>query len=131
MHIGNLRTALYAYLFAKAKDGDFLLRIEDTDRARYVSDAVKFIQDTLAAAHIVPDEGPDIGGPVAPYWDFAPHFFRYIERTSRFLSQGKPGAETARRIDRTIAALEQGAFDDGFIRAVTGETQALLGKART
>lgn len=67
MHIGNLRTALYAYLFAKAKDGDFLLRIEDTDRARYVSDAVKFIQDTLAAAHIVPDEGPDIGGDCGPY----------------------------------------------------------------
>ncbi|MBO6209463.1 MAG: glutamate--tRNA ligase, partial [Schwartzia sp.] len=39
MHIGNLRTALYAYLFAKAKAGDFLLRIEDTDRARYVADA--------------------------------------------------------------------------------------------
>ena len=67
MHIGNLRTALYAYLFAKAKAGDFLLRIEDTDRARYVADAVKFIQDTLAAAHIVPDEGPDIGGDCGPY----------------------------------------------------------------
>ena len=67
MHIGNLRTALYAYLFAKAQGGDFLLRIEDTDRARYVADAVKFIQDTLAAAHIVPDEGPDVGGDCGPY----------------------------------------------------------------
>ena len=67
MHIGNLRTALYAYLFAKAQGGDFLLRIEDTDRARYVADAVDFINRTLAAAHIVPNEGPDIGGDCGPY----------------------------------------------------------------
>ncbi len=67
MHIGNLRTALYAYLFAKAEHGDFILRIEDTDRARYVADAVDFIKDTLAAAHIIPDEGPDIGGECGPY----------------------------------------------------------------
>lgn len=67
MHIGNLRTALYAYLFAKAEGGDFLLRIEDTDRARYVADAVDFIKNTLAAASIVPDEGPDIGGDCGPY----------------------------------------------------------------
>ncbi len=67
MHIGNLRTALYAYLFAKAEQGDFILRIEDTDRARYVEDAVDFIKNTLAAAHIVPDEGPDIGGDFGPY----------------------------------------------------------------
>lgn len=67
MHIGNLRTALYAFLFAKAKDGDFILRIEDTDRARYVEDAVDFINDTLKAAHIVPDEGPGIGGDCGPY----------------------------------------------------------------
>lgn len=67
MHIGNLRTALYAYLFAKANHGDFLLRIEDTDRARYVADAVSFIQNTLKSANIIPDEGPDIGGKFAPY----------------------------------------------------------------
>ena len=63
MHIGNLRTALYAYLFARANDGTFILRIEDTDRNRYVADAVDFIRRTLDAAGIVPDEGPDdIGG---------------------------------------------------------------------
>lgn len=67
MHIGNLRTALYAYLFAKANKGDFLLRIEDTDQKRFVSDAVDFINRTLAAAHIVPNEGPDIGGEYGPY----------------------------------------------------------------
>ena len=67
MHIGNLRTALYAYLFAKSQGGDFILRIEDTDRARYVADAVDFIERTLAAAKIIPDEGPHHGGKFAPY----------------------------------------------------------------
>ena len=67
MHIGNLRTALYGYLFSKANDGDFLLRIEDTDQKRYVADAVDFIKRTLAAAKIVPNEGPEIGGDCGPY----------------------------------------------------------------
>ncbi len=67
MHIGNLRTALYAYLFAKSQGGDFILRIEDTDRARYVADAVEFIERTLAAAQIIPDESPALGGKFAPY----------------------------------------------------------------
>ena len=67
MHIGNLRTALYAYLFAKSQGGDFILRIEDTDRARYVADAVEFIENTLKLAKIYPDEGPNIGGNFAPY----------------------------------------------------------------
>ena len=67
MHIGNLRTALYAYLFAKSQGGDFILRIEDTDRERYVADAVEFIEKTLEAAKIIPDEGPHQGGNFAPY----------------------------------------------------------------
>ena len=67
MHIGNLRTALYAYLFAKSQNGDFILRIEDTDRARYVADAVEFIENTLKLAKIYPDEGPHNGGNFAPY----------------------------------------------------------------
>ena len=50
MHIGNLRTALYAYLYAKSQGGDFILRIEDTDRTRYVADAVDFIERTLKLA---------------------------------------------------------------------------------
>ena len=67
MHIGNLRTALYAYLFARANRGTFILRIEDTDQSRYVADAVDFIKRTLAAVDITIDEGPDIGGDYAPY----------------------------------------------------------------
>ncbi|MDI9507415.1 MAG: glutamate--tRNA ligase [Bacillota bacterium] len=67
MHLGNLRTALYAYLFAKKHNGDFILRIEDTDMGRYVPDAVKVIYETLAAVGIKADEGPNEGGPCAPY----------------------------------------------------------------
>jgi glutamyl-tRNA synthetase len=67
MHIGNLRTALYAYLFAKHNDGDFLLRIEDTDQERYVEGAVDLIYRTLAAAGIVPDESPANPGDCGPY----------------------------------------------------------------
>lgn len=67
MHIGNLRTALYAYLLAKKDGGDFILRIEDTDQERYVAGAVDIIYNTLRIAGLNWDEGPDIGGPVGPY----------------------------------------------------------------
>lgn len=67
MHIGNLRTALYGYLFAKKEGGEFILRLEDTDSKRYVEGAVQIIYDTLKDAGIVYDEGPDIGGPCGPY----------------------------------------------------------------
>ena len=67
MHIGNLRTALYGYLYAKSQQGQSILRIEDTDRTRYVADAVDFINRTLEMAHIVPDESPSLGGPYGPY----------------------------------------------------------------
>ncbi len=67
MHIGNLRTALYAYLIAKKDGGDFILRIEDTDQERYVEGAVDVIYNTLRIAGLGWDEGPDIGGPVGPY----------------------------------------------------------------
>jgi glutamyl-tRNA synthetase len=67
MHVGNLRTALYTYLIAKSKGGKFILRIEDTDQERYVEGAVDVIYNTLKDAGLIWDEGPDIGGPVAPY----------------------------------------------------------------
>lgn len=67
MHVGNLRTALYAYLLAKKYNGTFILRIEDTDRERYVEGAVDIIYDTLRKTGLIWDEGPDIGGPVGPY----------------------------------------------------------------
>lgn len=67
MHVGNLRTALYAYLIAKHEGGDFLLRIEDTDQERYVEGAVEIIYRTLEKTGLVHDEGPDKDGGVGPY----------------------------------------------------------------
>lgn len=67
MHIGNLRTALFTYLIAKQNDGDFILRIEDTDQERYVNGAVDVIYKTLKDVGLNWDEGPDVGGPVGPY----------------------------------------------------------------
>ncbi len=67
MHVGNLRTALYAYLIAKHEGGDYLLRIEDTDQERYVEGAVDIIYRTMAETGLIHDEGPDKDGGVGPY----------------------------------------------------------------
>ncbi len=67
MHVGNLRTALYAYLLAKSNQGSFILRIEDTDQERYVEGAVDIIYNTLRETGLLWDEGPDIGGAAGPY----------------------------------------------------------------
>ncbi len=67
MHVGNLRTALYAYLIAKHEGGDFILRIEDTDQERYVEGAVEIIYRTLEKTGLIHDEGPDKDGGVGPY----------------------------------------------------------------
>ena len=67
LHIGGLRTALYGYLYAKNHGGDFILRIEDTDTARYVDGSVQIIYDTLRDSGIMYDEGPDVGGAYGPY----------------------------------------------------------------
>ncbi len=68
LHIGGLRTALYNYLFARQHDGTFILRIEDTDRTRYVEAAEQDIVDALAWAGLNYDEGPEVDGPHAPYY---------------------------------------------------------------
>ncbi|MCP1109478.1 glutamyl-tRNA synthetase [Lachnospiraceae bacterium PF1-21] len=67
MHVGNLRTALYAYLIARHGKGDFILRIEDTDRERFDEDALDIIYRTLDDAGLTHDEGPDKEGSVGPY----------------------------------------------------------------
>ena len=67
MHVGNLRTALYAYLVAKHEGGDFILRIEDTDQERYVEGAVDIIYRTLQKTDLIHDEGPDKDGGCGPY----------------------------------------------------------------
>ncbi|KQR93868.1 glutamate--tRNA ligase [Chryseobacterium sp. Leaf180] len=67
LHLGGVRTALYDYLFAKKNGGDFVLRIEDTDTARYVEGAEEYIEEALAWCGIIPDESPAKGGKYAPY----------------------------------------------------------------
>ncbi|MGI5963216.1 MAG: glutamate--tRNA ligase [Lawsonibacter sp.] len=67
MHVGNLRTALYTWLIARSAGGTFILRIEDTDQVREVKGATEVIYRTLAECGLDHDEGPDVGGPVAPY----------------------------------------------------------------
>ncbi len=67
LHVGGLRTALYAYLYAKKAGGKFILRIEDTDLERTVDGAVELIYRTLHETGLVYDEGPDVGGEYGPY----------------------------------------------------------------
>ncbi len=67
MHVGNLRTALYTWLIARNAGGTFILRIEDTDQGRLIEGATEVIYRTLAECKLDHDEGPDVGGPVAPY----------------------------------------------------------------
>lgn len=68
IHIGNVRSAIYPYLIAKKSGGKFILRIEDTDRARYVEGATELIEDTLKWLGLDWDEGPIVGGPAEPYF---------------------------------------------------------------
>ncbi len=81
MHVGNLRTALYTYLIARHYDGTFILRIEDTDQGRLVEGAVDVIYKTLRECGLEHDEGPDVGGPVAPYvqTERKPFYKKYAE----------------------------------------------------
>jgi glutamyl-tRNA synthetase len=67
LHLGGVRTVLYNYLFAKQHRGDFILRIEDTDRSRFVPGAEEYIYETLKWCGLEPDESPLKGGPFAPY----------------------------------------------------------------
>lgn len=67
LHMGGVRTALYAYLFAKQNKGQFILRIEDTDQNRYVPGAEEYIIESLRWCGILPDEGVGFGGPHEPY----------------------------------------------------------------
>lgn len=88
MHVGNLRTALYAYLIAKHEDGDFILRIEDTDQERLVEGAVDIIYNTLKETGLNHDEGPDIGGPVGPYIQ-SERKGLYLEYAKKLIEKGE------------------------------------------
>ncbi|MBS7262399.1 MAG: glutamate--tRNA ligase [Eubacteriales bacterium] len=88
MHLGNLRSALYTYLMAKSQGGKFILRIEDTDSARYVEGATQVIYDTLAACGMEHDEGPDVGGDYGPYIQ-SQRKDLYLPYARRLVEEGK------------------------------------------
>ena len=90
MHVGNLRTALYAYLIAKHDGGDFLLRIEDTDQERFVEGATEIIYRTLEKTGLVHDEGPDKDGGVGPYVQSERHAAGiYLEYAKKLIEKGE------------------------------------------
>lgn len=88
MHIGNLRTALYEYLIAKSSGGDFILRIEDTDRDRYVDGAEEAIYNALELSGLKYDEGPDIGGEFGPYVQ-SERKEMYLSYAKKLVDEGK------------------------------------------
>lgn len=90
MHVGNLRTALYAYLIAKHDGGDFLLRIEDTDQERFVEGATEIIYRTLEKTGLVHDEGPDKDGGAGPYVQSERHAAGiYLEYAKKLIDKGE------------------------------------------
>ncbi len=90
MHVGNLRTALYAYLIAKHDGGDFILRIEDTDQEREVEGAVDIINRTLQKTGLVHDEGPDKDGGVGPYVQSQRHSQGiYLDYAKKLIEKGE------------------------------------------
>ncbi|HEY6191949.1 MAG TPA: glutamate--tRNA ligase [Bacteroidota bacterium] len=87
LHVGGLRTALYNFLFARRQGGVFVLRIEDTDRARYVEGAVESLIRTLAWTGLAYDEGPEKGGPFGPYIQ-SERLDLYRDHVNRLLNKG-------------------------------------------
>lgn len=92
IHLGNLRSAIYPYLIAKQQGGTFILRIEDTDRARYVEGATDLIKETLLWLGLTWDEGPDKGGPNAPYFQ-SERVELYHEYAKKLIEKGRAYAD--------------------------------------
>ena len=93
IHIGNVRSAIYPYLVAKQEKGSFILRIEDTDQARYVEGATELIMDTLKWLGLDWDEGPIVGGDHGPYYQTQRKEI-YIEWAKKLIAAGRAYADT-------------------------------------
>lgn len=93
IHIGNVRSAIYPYLIAKQNNGKFILRIEDTDQARYVEGATELIEDTLKWLGLDWDEGPIVGGPNAPYFQ-TQRKDHYIAWVKKLIKKGRAYVDT-------------------------------------
>ncbi|MEQ8715338.1 MAG: glutamate--tRNA ligase [Cyclobacteriaceae bacterium] len=123
LHIGGVRTALYNYLFAKKHNGSMLLRIEDTDQARYVEGAEDYIKQSLAWCGIIPDEGPDQGGQFGPYRQ-SERKGVYQEYVQKLLDEGKAyyAFDTPAELDAMREKLKAAGVDNLTYNSVTRMT---------
>jgi glutamyl-tRNA synthetase len=110
LHVGNARTALYSWLFARSHGGRFVLRIEDTDRKRSTDEAIDIVIDSLRWLGLDWDEGPGVGGPFGPYRQ-SERLDQYREIAEKFLAEGHAYYcyDTPEELeDRRRAALKRG-----------------------
>lgn len=132
MHVGNLRTALYAYLIAKHEGGDFILRIEDTDQERLVEGAVDIIYRTLEKTGLVHDEGPDKDGGVGPYVQSERQKSGlYLEYAKKLVEKGEAyycfcDKERLAGLTRTVAGKEINVYDKHCLSLSKAEVEAKL-----
>ncbi|MDD2969397.1 MAG: glutamate--tRNA ligase [Lachnospiraceae bacterium] len=117
MHVGNLRTALYAYLIAKHEGGDFIIRIEDTDQERFVEGAVEIIYRTLKKTGLIHDEGPDLDKGVGPYVQSERQAQGiYLEYAKKLVDKGEAyycfcDKERLATLNRVVAGKEINVYD--------------------
>ena len=136
MHVGNLRTALYAYLIAKHEGGDFILRIEDTDQERYVEGAVEIIYRTLEKTGLVHDEGPDKDGGVGPYVQSERQAKGiYLEYAKKLIEKGEAyycfcDKERLEGLKQTVAGKEISVYDKHCLSLSKEEVEANLAASK-
>jgi glutamyl-tRNA synthetase len=132
MHVGNLRTALYAYLIAKHEGGDFILRIEDTDQERLVEGAVDIIYRTLEKTGLVHDEGPDKDKGVGPYVQSERQAQGiYLEYAKKLVEKGEAyycfcDKERLATLSRVVAGKEINVYDKHCLSLSKEEVEAKL-----
>ena len=132
MHVGNLSTALYAYLIAKHEGGDFILRIEDTDQERYVEGAVDIIYRTLEKTGLLHDEGPDKDGGVGPYVQSERQAKGiYLEYAKKLIEKGEAyycfcDKERLDGLKQTVAGKEISVYDKHCLSLSKEEVEANL-----
>src|SRR5699024_10754317 len=132
MHVGNLRTALYAYLIAKHEGGDFILRIEDTDQERYIEGAVDIIYRTLEKTGLIHDEGPDKDGGCGPYVQSESQAKGiYLEYAKQLVEKGEAyycfcDAERLESLKQEIAGKEISIYDKHCLHLSKEEVAANL-----
>ena len=134
MHVGNLRTALYAYLIAKHEGGKFLLRIEDTDQERYVDGAVDIIYRTMQKTGLIHDEGPDKDGGCGPYIQSERQASGiYLKYAKQLVEEGKAyycfcTKERLEGLSRTVGGKEINVYDKHCLSLTPEEVRANLDK---